>query len=119
GPDAAVADIAPTPSKTSASRSPSRDAAKIAGRHRLDDFVVGPSNELAFAAIRRLIDEAPAQTGPLFIHGGVGLGKTHLLQGLCRHMLEAQPRANVLYATGEQFTNEFLTAIRTGQTEAF
>ncbi|NJL30883.1 MAG: ATP-binding protein, partial [Phycisphaerales bacterium] len=56
---------------------------------------------------------------PLFIHGGVGLGKTHLLQGICRRMLARQPHARIHYTTGEQFTNEFLTAVRSGKIDAF
>ncbi len=88
-------------------------------RHRLEDFVVGPSNRLAYEAARRLA-EADAPIGsPLFLHGGVGLGKTHLLQGLCQHMREANPHARVLYTTAEQFTNAFLAAVRSGQLEAF
>ncbi len=90
-------------------------------RYRIDDFVVGASNELAVAAAHRLVDdEADHSHGsPLFIHGGVGLGKTHLLQGICQKMLDNNPGANVLYTTGEQFTNEFLTAVRSGNIDAF
>jgi chromosomal replication initiator protein len=88
-------------------------------RHHLDDFVVGPSNRLAYEAARRLA-EADVPTGsPLFLHGGVGLGKTHLLQGICQRMREAHPHARVLYTTAEQFTNAFLAAVRGGQLEAF
>ncbi|MCC7146544.1 MAG: ATP-binding protein [Phycisphaeraceae bacterium] len=88
-------------------------------RYRLDDFVVGPSNQLAFAAAGRLIEEEPASVGPLFIHGGVGLGKTHLLQGICRRMIDKQPQAKVHYTTAEQFTNEFLTAVRSNGLAGF
>lgn len=88
-------------------------------RHRLDHFVVGPSNELAFSAASRFADETQTPTGPLFIHGGVGLGKTHLLQGICARVLHRRPDARVLYTTSEQFTNEFLTAIRGNSLDAF
>jgi chromosomal replication initiator protein len=87
-------------------------------RHRLEDFIIGPSNELAFAAAQRLVDEEGA-ANPLFLHGGCGLGKTHLLQGICRRVLERNPKAQVLYTTGEQFTNEFLAAMRANRVDAF
>lgn len=88
-------------------------------RHRLQDFIVGPSNELAFAAANRLVDDEAAGVSPLFIHGVCGVGKTHLLQGICRKMLDARPDAKVLYTTGEQFTNEFLEAVRSNRIEQF
>lgn len=93
-------------------------------RHRkLDDFVVGPCNELAHAAARRITQEDASHAHPLFIHGGCGLGKTHLLQGICAAMLErakAEGRTpRVRYTTGEQFTNEYITAIRSNKLDAF
>jgi len=89
-------------------------------RHRLESFIVGPSNELGYSAAVRLVeDESAAAPNPLFIHGGCGLGKTHLLQGLCRRAHERHPGGAVLYTTAEQFTNEFLTAIRTNRIDAF
>ncbi|MEM1207812.1 MAG: DnaA/Hda family protein [Planctomycetota bacterium] len=91
-------------------------------RHRLEQFVVGPSNELAHAACCRLADEAvegKRTHSPLFLHGGCGLGKTHLLQGACRRVLEQMPDAGVLYLTGEQFTNDYITAVRTGKLDDF
>ncbi len=88
-------------------------------RYRLEQFVVGPSNQMAFSAANALVDDAAIHTGPLFIHGGCGLGKTHLLQGLCARMLQQRPDAAVHYTTGEQFTNEFLTAVRTNRIDAF
>jgi chromosomal replication initiator protein len=106
-------------------RTPALDGSGPSGylRHRLDDFIVGPSNELAFAAAVRFVEDDAvhaAQAGQtLFIHGGCGLGKTHLLQGVCRRLLEQQPDAAVHYTTGEQFTNAFLTAVRTSKIDAF
>ena len=88
-------------------------------RHQFNDFVVGPSNELAFSAANRVVDEDNGAINPLFIHGGCGLGKTHLLQSLCRKMLQRKPDARVLYTTGEQFTNEFLTAMRSNKMDQF
>ncbi len=100
---------------------PSRNAetdTSVVWRHRLDTFVVGLSNDLAFAAANRLSEK----TGPaahdgesfqtLFIHGGCGLGKTHLLQGICQRFAENNPGARVVYVTGEQFTNAYIEAVR-------
>jgi len=88
-------------------------------RHSLDDFVVGPNNQLAFAAANNLVDDDDAPANPLFIHGRCGMGKTHLLQGVCKKMLEHQPNARVLYTTGEQFTNEFVASVRTNKINQF
>jgi len=88
---------------------------------RLDTFVVGLSNRLAYAAACRLADEFdPECASPLFIHGECGVGKTHLLQGLCARFIEAHGRpALVKYVTGEQFTNEYIAAVRANTLEPF
>ena len=89
-------------------------------RHHLEEFVVGPSNELAFAAASRVADDDASLAGtPLFIHGGCGLGKTHLLQGICNRLKHRDPSAKVHYTTGEQFTNEYITAVRTNKLDQF
>jgi len=89
-------------------------------RHRLDNFIVGESNRLAHAAAMRLVEDPP-QSGvsPLCIHGGCGLGKTHLLQGLAAHFIEARPGSRVLYMTGEAFTNAFIMAVRNNRVNEF
>lgn len=88
-------------------------------RYRFEDFVVGPSNELAYNAALQLVEDEHSPTNPLFIHGGVGLGKTHLLQAVCAKVRELQPDARVTYTTGEQFTNDFLTAMRDRKLDQF
>jgi len=88
-------------------------------RHRLEDFVVGQSNELAYSAANRVSEVEATGINPLFIHGGCGLGKTHLLQGLCRKMLGQKSGLRVLYTTGEQFTNDFLSAMRANKVHLF
>jgi chromosomal replication initiator protein len=89
--------------------------------HALEDFVTGPTNQLAHTMCVRLADEADAEgLSPLFIHGECGVGKTHLLQGVCRRYIERTGRTpQVRYVTAEQFTNEFIAAIKTGTTDAF
>jgi chromosomal replication initiator protein len=86
---------------------------------KLDEFVSGPSNQLAFDAARRLAEFAPGATHLLFVHGDCGVGKTHLLQGICDRRRAMAPRAHVRYTTAEQFTNEYLAALRDGSLEAF
>ncbi len=88
-------------------------------RHHLDDFIVGPSNELAFAAANAMVQDPHGSASPLFIYGGCGLGKTHLLQGITRQMREQAPEAQALYLTGETFTNEFLAAMRANKLDQF
>ncbi len=87
-------------------------------RHRLEGFVTGPSNELAYAAATRLAQDDQA-ADPVFLHGGCGLGKTHLLQGACARMLERSPRSKVWYTTGEQFTNTYIQAVRKNELDKF
>ncbi|MEM9418620.1 MAG: DnaA/Hda family protein [Planctomycetota bacterium] len=101
------------------------DAAPAASfRHCFEDFVIGPCNELAYAAALSLAeanpeDGNPASSGPLFLHSDCGMGKTHLLQASCRRVRERQPQARVLYTTGEQFTNDYITAVRSNTLDTF
>ena len=86
---------------------------------RLDDFVVGQSNSLAFDASRRIASETHARSATLFIHGECGVGKTHLLQGICRSRRSLFPEEIVRYTTGEQFTNSYISALRNNRLEEF
>lgn len=87
--------------------------------HELEDMVVGQSNRLAWTAAMGLADDEQADhLSPLFIHGGCGVGKTHLLQGICRRVRD-RGAGGVRYMTGEQFTNEFIQAVRHNQLERF
>jgi chromosomal replication initiator protein len=88
-------------------------------KYTLEEFVVGPSNQMAYHAAVRVAEHPGQQFNPLFIHGHCGLGKTHLLQGICQRFAKLHPTKKWLYLTGEAFTNEFLEAIRTHKTEAF
>lgn len=89
-------------------------------RHRFEDFVIGRSNELAYSAAVRIAESTESREfGPLFIHGECGLGKTHLLQAVCRRHLDHNAGATVRYTTGEQFTNEFISALRNNRLDAF
>lgn len=88
-------------------------------RGRLSDFVIGPSNHLAYNAVKNLIEPSGTRYSPLFVHGGCGLGKTHLLQGLANELAEARPDLRWAYLTGEEFTNRFIASMRRSDLEAF
>lgn len=82
---------------------------------RLDSFVVGSSNRLAFNAALAVVEGSNARYGPLFIHGGCGLGKTHLLQGIANALAAKNPNLRWEYLSGEEFTNRFLGALHNRQ----
>ncbi len=86
---------------------------------RLDNFVVGPCNCLAHAAAIEVAKSKSDIYNPLFLHGDVGLGKTHLLQGICSEFAGHNHSAEVIYVSGEGFTNQFLYALRTSSLDAF
>ena len=86
-------------------------------KYTFDSYVVGPSNHLAYSAARAVVDAPGNSYNPLFLYSGVGLGKTHLLYAVGQAC--AKQQMSVLYVTSEQFTNEFITAIRNRTTEEF
>ncbi|MDQ7014608.1 MAG: DnaA/Hda family protein [Planctomycetota bacterium] len=98
---------------------PTRPAG-VSLRHRLDDFLVGSSNRLAHSAASRIAEGLDdAAFSPLFLHGPSGVGKTHLLEGIARRVLERVPGTRVRYVTAESFTNDFITAIQTRGMDKF
>lgn len=88
-------------------------------RHDVESYIVGPSNQLAYNTAVYVAEFPGAQYNPLFIHGSCGLGKTHLLQGLCKRFIAHHPTKRWMYLTGEEFTNEFLSALRNNKLDAF
>ncbi|MDX1564472.1 MAG: DnaA/Hda family protein, partial [Phycisphaeraceae bacterium] len=82
------------------------------GRYRLEEMVIGPFNELAVTTARRMVEEPDHPVSALFVHGGCGLGKTHLLQGVCRRFAERCPTGRWLYLTAEQFINRYVQSVR-------
>jgi chromosomal replication initiator protein len=88
-------------------------------RLRFENYVVGSSNEYAYAAAQAVAEHPGQQFNPLFIHGGVGLGKTHLLHAVGHRALELHPDLIILYVTSETFTNEVINAIRSQKMEDF
>jgi chromosomal replication initiator protein len=87
--------------------------------HKLSDFVVGPCSRVAFAAALSVIEEPAGAANPLVLHGPVGTGKTHLLEGIYAGLRRARPDWRVLYVTTEEYTNRFLNALRLNKLAGF
>jgi chromosomal replication initiator protein len=88
-------------------------------RYTFSSFIVGSSNRLAHAASLAVSDHPAQAYNPLFLYGGVGLGKTHLLHAIGNYVLDHDPEINVLYVSSEKFTNDLINTIRRQQTEEF
>ena len=90
-------------------------ASPLDARFTFDSFVVGKPNELAHAAARRVAEGGPVTFNPLFLYGGVGLGKTHLMHAIAHELQARQPELRVLYLSAEQFMYRFVQALRDRQ----
>ena len=88
-------------------------------KYTFDSFVVGKGSELAFTAAKAVADRPGESYNPLFIYGGVGLGKTHLLQAVANELLRKNPQTNIMYVSAEKFTNDFITSLRNGSARDF
>ncbi len=88
-------------------------------KYRFHNYIIGSSNELAHAAAMSVIDNPGKELNPLFVYGGVGLGKTHLLHAIGNELKEQMKDARILYINAEVFTNEFISAVRTQILESF
>jgi chromosomal replication initiator protein len=120
-PSAAVHALPPGMARETERRpaAPSGSSSPARLRHDMDSFVVGPGNQLAYNAAMHIAEYPGSQYNPLFIHGACGLGKTHLLQGLCRRFIEHHPARRWIYLTAEEFTNDFLFSLRHSKLDAF
>ncbi|MDP0490021.1 MAG: chromosomal replication initiator protein DnaA [Verrucomicrobiota bacterium JB023] len=93
--------------------------ARLNPSNTFDRFVVGGSNEFAYAACKAIATGKATNYNPLFLHGDSGMGKTHLMQALGHAILASRPKAKVLYLTCERFTNEFIDSLQKGTIERF
>ena len=116
-PGAAARDATGEPRAKGSARSRTEDG--LDPRFTFDNFVVGKSNELAHAAARRVATGAAVTFNPLFLHGGVGLGKTHLMQAIAWELRERRPERRVLFLSAEQFMYRFVQALRDHNTMSF
>ncbi len=89
------------------------------GKYCFSTFVVGKQNELAHAAAQAVVSAPGGDYNPLYLYGGVGLGKTHLLQAVGNELLRKNPHTRILYVTCERFTNDYIGALRTGRMTEF
>jgi chromosomal replication initiator protein len=94
-------------------------SASLNPKHTFSNFVVGPSNELAYAAALASAGGGGPRYNPLFIAGGTGLGKTHLMHAIAHKVLENNPGARVIYTSAEHFTNEFIEALQHHRMDEF
>lgn len=95
------------------------EKAALDPKYTFDTFVVGKSNELAYAAAKRIAESDEVSFNPLFLHGGVGLGKTHLMHAIAWEVKRRAPNKKVAYVSAEKFMFEFISAIRYKDTHAF
>jgi chromosomal replication initiator protein len=117
--DAAVLRPSPTPGAKTAQPKAAQTTALthtyrqgLNERYTFDNFIVGSGNELAYAACQAIAAQPGTKYNPLFLYGGVGIGKTHLIQAVGNAVLAGNPQARVVYVSSEQFLQEFVDALR-------
>lgn len=93
-------------------RAKATDTTGLNPKYDFETFIVGSGNELAYAACQAIAKNPGTKYNPLFVYGGVGLGKTHLIQAVGNQLMKERPDAKVLYISSETFVNEFLDSIR-------
>ena len=115
-PKPAVATVSDSEAPRVAANSPQRDeiiaSAPLDPKFTFDTFVVGKPNELAHAAAKRVAEGGPVTFNPLFLYGGVGLGKTHLMHAIAWELQTSRPDLNVVFLSAEQFMYRFVQALR-------
>ncbi len=88
-------------------------------KYNFESFVVGGGSELAYAAAQAVVSRPGESYNPLFIYGGVGLGKTHLLQAIGNELTKRNPRVQIMYVSAEKFSNDFIASIKEGGAKEF
>jgi chromosomal replication initiator protein len=112
-------DPKPETVEKSEERQPERYPTQLNSRFLFDSFVAGPSNEFAYAACKAVAEKPGQSYNPLFLFGGVGLGKTHLVSAIGHQILAARPSARIVYVSAEQFTNDVVNAVLNSKLEEF
>ncbi len=95
------------------------NASGLNPRYTFDNFIVGSNNDLAYSASQAVATNPGTKYNPLYLYGGVGLGKTHLMQAIGNEVLKTNPSAHIIYISSETFVNEFTNAIRFKSTKSF
>jgi chromosomal replication initiator protein len=109
----------PKPSETALERNHANGDLHFNPKNTFDTFVVGNNNNFAYAASKAVAETPGKAYNPLFLYGGVGLGKTHLLQAIGQHVAGSRKGARVAYVSSEKFTNEYIEAIQNNKLVAF
>jgi chromosomal replication initiator protein len=107
------------PTRVGAPDGPAAGVTSLNARYTFSNFIVGSANRLAHAASLSVAERPGHAYNPLFLYGGVGLGKTHLMHAIGNAVVAKFPRKRVAYATSEKFTNEFITSIQQGKIDEF
>ena len=107
------------PTRVGAPEGAAAGATYLNPRYHFSNFIVGSANRLAHAASLSVAERPGHAYNPLFLYGGVGLGKTHLMHAIGNAVAQKFPRKRVVYATSEKFTNEFITSIQQGKIDEF
>jgi len=111
--------VAETPLSSSLEPAFASAAGQLNTRFRFDNFVVGSCNQFAHAAARAVADSPSRSYNPLFIYGGTGMGKTHLMHAIGRELLDKYPAIRVVYTSSERFMNEMILCLRTNRMPSF
>lgn len=105
--------------KSKRESAPPAPAPELLEKYRFESFIVGPSNQLAEAASRAVAENPASKYNPLFIYGGVGLGKTHLLHAIGHHIHRVHPSWRIVYLKTETFMNEYINQVRSNRIDEF